>query len=41
MNPRADLMGQRVVFKNELTHLAGGRGDQIELQLKGNKAAAG
>jgi hypothetical protein len=31
VDPRADLVGQRAVFKTELPHLAGGGADQTEL----------
>jgi hypothetical protein len=37
VDPRS--LGQRAAFKTELPHLAGGGGDQTELQLKGNTAA--
>jgi hypothetical protein len=40
-DPRADLMGQETSFRIELPHLAGGVADEIDLQLKGNTAAAG
>jgi hypothetical protein len=40
VDPGADLMGQRAAFKTELPKLAGGGADQMELQLKGNAAAA-
>jgi hypothetical protein len=40
VDPSADLMGQRAVFKTELPHLPGGGAEQTELQLKGNAAAA-
>jgi hypothetical protein len=40
VDSRDDLVGQRAVFKTELPHLVVGRADQIELQLKGNAAAA-
>jgi hypothetical protein len=36
VDPGADLIGQRAVFKTELPHLAGGGADQTELQLKEN-----
>jgi hypothetical protein len=39
VDPRADLLGHRAVFKTKLTHLVGGGADKTELQLKNNTAA--
>jgi hypothetical protein len=39
VDPRADLVGKRAVFKTEFPHLAGGGADQTESQVKGNAAA--
>jgi hypothetical protein len=39
VHPRAVLLGQRAVFKTELSHLAWGGADQTELQPQGNSAA--
>jgi hypothetical protein len=39
VDPEADFVGQRVEFKTELVHLAGGGADQTELPLKGNTVA--
>jgi hypothetical protein len=36
VDPRADLLGKREVFKTKLCHLAGEGANQIELQLKDN-----
>jgi hypothetical protein len=40
VDPRADLVGQAIVFKTELYHLADRGSNQTELQLKGNAAAS-
>jgi hypothetical protein len=39
VDPRAGLVGQRALLKNELFRLARGGTDQTDLQLKGNSAA--
>jgi hypothetical protein len=39
VDPEADLVGQRAVFKTEFPHLAGGGAEQTELWLKSNAAA--
>jgi hypothetical protein len=40
VNPKADLLAHRTVFKTKLPHFAGGGTDKIELQMKDNTAAS-
>jgi hypothetical protein len=40
VDPRADLLGHKAVFKTKLPYLAGGGVNKTELQLKDNTAAS-